>query len=54
MKSLLSEFDILMNVAGFKSVKAIDRTAIGKIGGGSRMNMATDSSSQNRTKRAIN
>ena len=30
MKSLLAEFDILMNVAGFKSVEEIDRNALGK------------------------
>jgi hypothetical protein len=28
MKSLLSEFDILMNVAGFQSIDQIDRSAL--------------------------
>ena len=28
MKSLLAEFDILMEVAGFQNIKQIDRTAI--------------------------
>jgi hypothetical protein len=30
MKALLSEFDILMNVAGFQSIEQIDRSALGK------------------------
>jgi isopentenyl diphosphate isomerase/L-lactate dehydrogenase-like FMN-dependent dehydrogenase len=29
MKSLLSEFDILMNVAGFQNIGQIDRSALG-------------------------
>lgn len=28
MKSLLAEFDILMNVAGFQNVEQIDRSAL--------------------------
>ena len=30
MKSLLAEFDILMNVAGFQNISQIDKTAIGE------------------------
>ena len=30
MKSLLAEFDILMNVGGFKRVDDIDRSALGE------------------------
>jgi hypothetical protein len=29
MKSLLSDFDILLNVAGFQNIDQIDRSAIG-------------------------
>lgn len=30
MKSLLADFDILMNVAGFQNISQIDRTALGE------------------------
>jgi isopentenyl diphosphate isomerase/L-lactate dehydrogenase-like FMN-dependent dehydrogenase len=31
-RSLLAEFDILMNVAGFRSIKEIDRSALRYVG----------------------
>jgi hypothetical protein len=31
MNSLLSELDILLNVAGFQSIDQIDRTALGEL-----------------------
>lgn len=31
MKSLLSELDILLNVAGFQSIDQIDRSALGEL-----------------------
>lgn len=30
MKSLLAEFDILMNVGGFQNIEQIDRSCLGK------------------------